>query len=42
MTTPKCVGCPFPGCDSCAYKGHERVVLIAAPTLFDVLGGESA
>ena len=22
--TPHCEGCPFPGCDSCAYKGHER------------------
>ena len=22
--------CPFLGCASCAYKGHERVVLLAA------------
>ena len=29
--TPHCEWCPFPGCDSCAYKGHERVVLLAAP-----------
>jgi hypothetical protein len=28
--TPHCEWCPFPGCDSCAYKGHERVVLLAA------------
>ncbi len=28
--TPHCEWCPFPGCDSCAYKRHERAVLIAA------------
>jgi DNA modification methylase len=28
--TAHCEWCPFPGCDSCAYKGHERVVLLAA------------
>lgn len=28
--TPHCEWCPFPGCDSCAYKRHERVVLRAA------------
>ena len=31
MSRPShCEWCPFPGCDSCAYKGHERAVLIAA------------
>ena len=29
--TPHCEWCPFPGCDSCAYKGHERH-LPPAPT----------
>ena len=23
--TDHCPGCPFPGCDSCAYKGGETV-----------------
>ena len=31
MSRPNhCEWCPFPDCDSCVYKGHERVVLIAA------------
>ena len=29
--TAHCEWCPFPGCDSCAYKGHERH-LPPAPT----------
>ena len=28
--TAHCEWCPFPGCDSCAYKGWRRSVLIAA------------
>ena len=31
MTCPCDPMCPFPGCDSCAYKGHERH-LPPAPT----------
>ncbi len=27
--TDHCEWCPFPDCDSCAYNGHERVVLLA-------------
>ncbi len=27
--TAHCEWCPFPGCDSCAYKGHERRIATA-------------
>ena len=35
--TPHCEWCPFPGCDSCAYKGGETVTAqqdSGAPSLY--------
>jgi hypothetical protein len=28
--TAHCEWCPFPGCDSCAYKGGDALAVLAA------------